>query len=96
MRLYRLGKSLGVELTGTGSRGGGGGKATKDPTTPKTAGKRKSTAKPKLDAEEESEGDELAESPSKKMKSEKTSHKTVKLDEESAGQNGYGGDRERN
>jgi hypothetical protein len=94
MRLHRLGKSLGVELTG--SRGGGG-KVTKGPTTPKTAGKRKSTtAKPKVgEEEEESERDELGESPPKRMKPEKASSQVVKLAEDVAGQNGDSGDGEK-
>src|SRR4051794_10796311 len=81
MRLYRLGKSLGVELT---SSRAGGGKATTAPTTPKTAGKWKSaTIKSKIEEEQEIEDDGLEETPSKRMKAEKTSSGMEKLEDDS-------------
>ena len=93
MRLYRLGKSLGVELT---SSRAGGGKATKGPTTPKTAGKRKLAAtKSKIEEEQEIEEDELGETPSKRMKAEKTSSRMEKLEDDSAGENGGGDDEQK-
>jgi nitric oxide reductase activation protein len=93
MRLYRLGKSLDVELT---TSRWGGGKAKKASTTPKAADKRKSaTGKSRIDEEEEVEEDEPEESPSKKMKSEKTSSGMVKLEDDSASQNGEGVDEEK-
>lgn len=92
MRLYRLGKSLGVELTSSRARGG---KATKSPTTPKTAGKRKSAAtKSTTEEEQEIEEDELGETPSKRMKAEKTSSRMEKLDD-SACENGDGDDEQK-
>jgi hypothetical protein len=88
MRLYRLGKSLGVELT---SSRAGGGKVTKDPTTPKTAGKRKSaTLKSKIGKEQQIEEDELEETPCKRTKTEKPSSGMEKLEGDSTGGNGDG------
>ena len=93
MRLYRLGKSLGVELTSSRGRGG---KATKSPTTPKTAGKRKSAAtKSKIEEEQEIEEDELGGTPSKRMKAEKTSSRMEKLENGSACENGDGDDEQK-
>jgi hypothetical protein len=93
MRLYRLGKSLGVELT---SSRAGGGRATKDPTTPKTASKRKLAAtKSKTEEEQEIEEDELGETPSKRMKAEKTSSRMEKLEDNSTGENGDGDDEQK-
>jgi hypothetical protein len=93
MRLYRLGKSLGVELTSSRGRGG---KATKSPTTPKTAGKRKSAAtKSKIEEEQEIEEDEPGETPSKRMKAEKTSSRMEKLENGSACENGDGDDEQK-
>jgi hypothetical protein len=93
MRLYRLGKSLGVELT---SSRAGGGKATKDPTTPKTAGKRKSaTSRSKVGKEQQIEEDELEETPCKRMKAEKTSFGMEKLEGDIAGGNGDGDDEQK-
>ena len=90
MRLYRLGKSLGVELT---SSRAGRGKATKDPTTPKTANKRKSaTSKSKFGKEQQIEEDELEETPCKRMKAEKTSSG---MEDDSADGNGDGDDEQK-
>jgi hypothetical protein len=93
MRLYRLGKSLGVELT---SSRAGRGKATKDPTTPKTAIKRKSaTSKSKIEKEQQIEEDELEETPCKRMKAEKASSGMEKLEDDSTGGNGDGDDEQK-
>jgi hypothetical protein len=93
MRLYRLGKSLGVEIT---SSRAGGGKATKGPTTPKAASKRKSAAtKSKIEEEQEIEEDELGETPCKRTKAEKASSRMEKLKDGSAGENGDGDDEQK-
>lgn len=59
------------------------------PTTPKTAGKRKSaTTKSKIEEEQEIEEDELGETPSKRMKAKKTSPRMEKPEDDSACGNG--------
>lgn len=96
MRLYRLGKSLGVELTNSRS---GGGKATIGPTTPKTASKSKSaTTKSKIEKEQQIEEDELEETPCKRVKAEKAekpSSGMEKLEDDSTGGNGDGDDEQK-
>ena len=64
---------------------------TKDPTTPKTAGKRKSaTLKSKIGKEQQIEEDELEETPCKRTKTEKPSSGMEKLEGDSTGGNGDG------
>jgi hypothetical protein len=93
MRLYRLGKSLGVELT---SGRAAGSRAPKGQATVTTAGKRKAaTARSKIDEEEESEEDECGETPPKKTKIAKTSSRFLKLEDDVAAQSGSVGDGEK-
>ena len=70
MRIYRLGKSLRLEITGSG--GGGRSKATTSPATTKTARNKKSATATSKGHMEEYEEDDLQESPSTRIKSEKT------------------------
>lgn len=94
MRLYRLGKSLGVELT---SGRAAGSRAPKGQATVTTVGKRKAaTARSKIEEEEEeSEEDECGETPPKKTKIAKTSSGFLKLEDDVAAQSGSVGDGEK-
>jgi hypothetical protein len=94
MQLHRLRKPMTVELSGSRTRSG---KVTNAPTTPKTVGMWQSIASGHMqDEEKQSEGDELAESPTDKIKSAKTLLHTAKREEDTEGQYRYGLDRKNN